>query len=161
MVIKIEKSLLRILAVVVIAAIALTAWITLTATRPPRAVSSSSAAVQTSTSPASQLAPASPGVTKENSEGEVTVSVTPVAAGDAELSFDIAINTHTADLSAFDPENQIVLTGADGKDTLSSSVTREGSGHHQNLQITFPTVEKPWKLLVRDVGGISEREFSW
>lgn len=89
------------------------------------------------------------------------MSVTPVIAGETELGFDVAINTHTVDMSAFDPKKQIVLIGADGKDVLPSNVAVDGSGHHQQLRVTFSKVDKPWKLVVREVGGIPARDFNW
>ncbi|GEM_PF-4788731 len=163
--IKIEKSLLKVLGVVLVMAIAGIVWAKRPETPTPRVVTSTPVSAQ---SPAQSSAQSTPqttttasGSTKENSGGDVTVSITPVVENDAELGFDVAINTHTVDMSAFDPKKQIVIIGADGKDVSPSNVAIEGSGHHQKLQITFPKVEKPWKLAVRDVGGVPAREFNW
>lgn len=156
--IKIEKSLLKALAVIVIAVTVWGVWVKRTSAPTARVASPAPAVGQPAVPPP---APISSGLTREDTGGEVTVSVTPVASGDAELGFDVAINTHSVDMSAFDPKKQIVLVGADGKDVLSSKVATEGSGHHQQLQVTFSKVAKPWKLMVRNVGGIPAREFSW
>ncbi|OGL64811.1 hypothetical protein A3B21_03765 [Candidatus Uhrbacteria bacterium RIFCSPLOWO2_01_FULL_47_24] len=101
--------------------------------------------------------------TKENSEGDVTVSVTPQNIGPSApiWKFEIAINTHTVDMSAFNPQTQIVLEDAAGKDTVPNNIVPEGSGHHQTLKVSFAKVEGPWKLIVRDIAGIPAREFSW
>lgn len=159
--IKIEKSLLKVLAVVVAVVVVGVVWAKRTEAPTPRVAVSAPAASQPSAPPVVQPTTTASGLAKENTGGDVTVGITPAVAGEAELGFDVAINTHTVDMSAFDPKKQIVLVGADGKDVLSSKVAVEGSGHHQQLQVAFPKVVKPWKLVVRDVGGVPTREFSW
>ncbi|MDO8505937.1 MAG: hypothetical protein Q7S48_05195 [bacterium] len=159
--IKIEKSLLTVVAVITLVVVAMVVWVKRTEAPASRAVAPVVRAPQLEAQAVSQQSSTPSGATKENIGGEVTVSVTPVIAGDAELGFDVAINTHSVDMSAFDPKKQILLIGANGKETLPSNVAIEGSGHHQQLQLTFPKVEKPWKLVVRGVGGIPAREFSW
>ncbi len=159
--IKIEKSLLKVVAVAVIAVVVGVVWVKRTEAPAPRAVASVVSAPQAVARTAPQQASTPSGATKEISGGEVTVGVTPVVSGTEELGFDIAINTHSVDMSAFDPKKQIVLMGADGKEILPSNVAVEGSGHHQTLKVAFPKVEKPWKLIVRDVGGVPAREFAW
>ena len=152
--IKIEKSLVIVLAIIVLAVIGWFVWV-------KRAVVPASSAPQTVAQTTPQQASVPSGVTKEISGGDVTVGVTPLVVGGRELRLDVAINTHSVDMSAFDSKKQIVLVGADGKDVLPSNIAVEGSGHHQTLKITFPKVEKPWKLIVRNVGGVPAREFSW
>lgn len=159
--IKIEKSLLKVIVVVVLVVVGGVVWVKRTEAPAPRAVASVVSASQSVVQAVPQQASTPSGATKENSGGEVTVGVTPVVVGATELGFDVAVNTHSVDMSTFDPKKQIVLIGLDGKDILPGNVEIEGSGHHQKLQITFSKVEKPWKLVVRDVGGVPAREFVW
>lgn len=159
--IKIEKSLLKVLAIVVIVIVGLFVWLRRTDTSVQSSTTFTAAAPQLQTLSALPSTVTASGLTKENSGGDVTVSVTPTIASETELGFDMAVNTHTVDMSAFDPKKQIILIGANGKEIVSRNLTVEGSGHHQQFQMTFPKVEKPWKLVVRNVGGMPVREFSW
>ena len=157
MIIKIEKSFL--VAVLIVLGL-IFAWLMVGKwSRVPSPVSSAVPDAQTRTVPVSLgVVP-----TKEVDGGEVSVAVTPLAVGESETvwKFQVATNTHTVDMSGFDPEKQIVLQGVDGKDILPSAVVQEGSGHHQQLMVSFPKVAKPWKFIVRNVAEVPAREFVW
>ena len=157
MIIKIEKSFLA--AVLVILGVVVIWFILAHKTLTPSQVPAVAPATQ------GRIAPVSAGVlpAKEVNGGEVSVAVTPLTIGESESiwKFQVATNTHTVDMSGFDPTRQVALVGANGKDVLPSNVQREGEGHHQTLTVSFVKVEKPWKIIVRNVAGVPAREFAW
>ena len=157
--IKIEKSFLAVAGIVLAAVVGGIIWYrmpsqTATAVQPVRAVVNATSAQATQTDGLS---------VRENSDGDVTVSITPVIISESASTwkFDIAINTHTVDMSAFNPQTQIVLQDGTGNNVTPSNIATEGSGHHQTLKVSFPKVVSPWKLIVRDLAGIPAREFLW
>lgn len=76
-----------------------------------------------------------------------------------DLEFVLSLDTHTVDLTKFDPVQQVQLR-ADGQTYAPQTVTETGerSSHHQNYRLTFPPVgEKALILTVDNVGGVVER----
>jgi len=102
---------------------------------------------------------------QENSGGEVDVKVTPLVLKAGEKpQFEIEFNTHSVELD-FDISQIASLTDEDGNSDTSS--TWEGSppgGHHREGTLTFPTPliqTKSVNLTIRDISGVSKREFTW
>ncbi len=102
--------------------------------------------------------------TKEDSGGDVTVSVTPVELSlGFPASFDLTFETHSVDLD-FDVEGVATLT--DGKNTPFTGHW-DGSppgGHHRSGTLRFtPELDKSktLTLTLRDIAGIAERTFTW
>lgn len=98
----------------------------------------------------------------DNGANSVIVSATfeRAASSDREAVFSVSLNTHSIDLSAFDPAAQMVLRTKDGQESNVETVSRSGeqSSHHQNYRVSFarPAAGSA-TLVVRDVSGIAER----
>jgi hypothetical protein len=154
--IKIEKRVLVIFALLVIVGVSafVLRW---------RQRANSEISLVPRTSSAATSVPQNNPLTQENSEGGVTVSVTPlqIDPGASEYKFEVATNTHTVDMASFDPASQIMIQDAQGNLISSTTLERAGSGHHQSMTIFFPNVPKPWKLIVRNLSGVPLREFVW
>ena len=113
----------------------------------------------------------SPDLTRTDSQGAVTVEVTPLALnpnGDA-LVFEVSMNTHSVNLG-MDLGKLATLTTDTGK-TIGAVKWDgpAGGGHHVSGELTFPTFveEKPVllgakqvTLTIKDVDAAS-RTFTW
>jgi YHS domain-containing protein len=78
----------------------------------------------------------------------------------SDLEFTVSLNTHTVDLTDFDPSKQIRLRVA-GQEYSPQTATGTGerSSHHQNYRLGFPPVnDRNVALVVHNVGGIEQRE---
>lgn len=96
----------------------------------------------------------------DNGEGEVTVTAEFTESAGM-LVFNIAVNTHSVDLSAFNPNTQINLERNDGTAIPAERIESSGSGHHQEFTLYFPKVEGTIRLIVRDLAGVPRREIVW
>lgn len=138
---------LMLLAIAVITAITFRGF-----TRSGNAGATTPAVVASSASPHQAADDGSGGVftaaTHEQAEGTATKTV-----------FSVSLNTHTVDLSAFDPVGQIQLVVA-GTAIIPDSAVIDGEkgSHHQNYEVTFPAVRNTDAVLViRGVAGVQER----
>lgn len=104
--------------------------------------------------------------TKENSEGSVSVSVTPDSFGSQETvwNFQIALNTHSGSIDTDLVSSAYLI---DDKGNVYKPISWDGAapgGHHRSGVLKFnPISPKPKsiELKIKDVGGISERSFKW
>jgi len=105
-------------------------------------------------------------LTQTNSEGEITVKATPekVSEDKKAWSFRIVLDTHTGSLDEDLTKNALLI------DDLGEKLkpeTWEGDplgGHHREGLLTFElfsNVPKSITLILQNVGGVSERKFSW
>lgn len=81
-------------------------------------------------------------------------------SGMGQAIFDVSLNTHTIDLSAFDPAAQLKLhVGSDAGTTPGDvRVVGDRSSHHQNYEVTFVRPQTaPVNLVIHDVAGVTER----
>ena len=121
--------------------------------------------------PTPQTKPASPEMTRTDSQGAVTVEVTPLALdpnGDT-LIFEVSMNTHSVNLG-MDLAKLATLTTDTGKTIQAVKWDGPASGgHHVSGNLTFPTFveEKPVllgvkqiTLTIKDVDAAS-RTFTW
>lgn len=103
--------------------------------------------------------------TKSNEGGAVTVDVTPTALQVGKpLAFEIAMNTHSVDLS--DDLTKIVILRDDaGKEYAPTAWEGgEAGGHHRNGTLTFaaPTSKPKYVVLViKGLAQVPERVFRW
>jgi len=112
-------------------------------------------------------------LTRVNDEGAVDIEVTPLnleAPGDT-LDFQVALNTHSVDLS-FDLAALAVLRNDRGGEVTGSAWDGGRGGHHLSGRLSFsardsagaPLVTADTRyieLLIRDVAGVPERVFRW
>lgn len=101
-----------------------------------------------------------------NSEGQVTVSVTPLALSATAESwrFDVQMNTHVTPLDQ-DLLQSARLTDANGHDERPSAWQGDPpGGHHRKGVLAFkPVVPAPASvtLKIEGVGSVPERLFTW
>lgn len=109
---------------------------------------------------------ASPGYASQTVEGgNVTVTVTPLALKPgAPLEFDIAMNTHSVDLS-YDMLKAVALRDDQGREYTPTAWDGPGAGgHHREGKIKFAPLSSNSKglvLLVKNVAGVAERVYRW
>ncbi|HLC94847.1 MAG TPA: hypothetical protein VJH89_00010 [Patescibacteria group bacterium] len=97
-----------------------------------------------------------------NSDGEVSVTVTPRDQSD--LEFEMTLSTHSVDLSE-DLTKISILVDDDGNEYKPTEWQGDPpGGHHREGILRFgEIVPQPQSLtlLVRHIGGVSERKFEW
>lgn len=101
------------------------------------------------------------GVTRE-SDGPVTVALTPKELSDGGLTVEMAVNTHTVnDLHTYDLTH-IVTLKVDGK-TIPPVSAPELEGHHGGGDLVFPLETMPDALTIeiRGLNGVELRTFTW
>jgi hypothetical protein len=75
--------------------------------------------------------------------------------------FQLAFNTHTIDYSSYNFQENIVLKDIQNKEYKAVSVVKRGEGHHQSIEIIFPLVSSPFKLILKNLAGAPERMFNF
>jgi hypothetical protein len=106
------------------------------------------------------------GLTKQDRQGSVTVAVTPtepIAVGEP-LKFRVVLDTHSVNLDGIAWERAVVLRSADGSELAPTTIEQtKGSGHHREAVFLFPPVtgRAEVSVVVRNVGGVEERSFTW
>jgi hypothetical protein len=101
------------------------------------------------------------GQTRE-SEGAVTVALTPEKHDKGRLSVRIEVNTHTVnDLGKLDLK-KIATLRFDGETIAPESAPKLG-GHHTSGKLVFPVAEMPrsFSIAIRGMDEPDVREFSW
>mgnify|MGYP001583866497 CR=1 FL=1 len=101
-----------------------------------------------------------------NSEGSVEVEVTPIEISDTSdpWRFKIVLNTHSVEL---DQDLTKVTLLVDNKRNQYKPLSWDGAapgGHHREGVLTFRSISpRPpsIELVVKDVGEIKERKFTW
>lgn len=115
------------------------------------------------TTPTALGTSANPHLDVDDGQGGVIVSAEhdQKQADAAMVTFMLALNTHTIDLSDFLPAEQIKLhVNSDaGAAPLMVTAGGETTGHHQNYIVTFQKPESQQVVLsVHDVAGVGERQ---
>ena len=99
--------------------------------------------------------------TGSTGQGDVSVDLTPVGVVGGKLEVDIAVNTHSVDLSQFDLKKIITLEYA-GKSVNPISVPVL-AGHHNNGKLVFDVGEKidKFAIKIKGIPKVEDRVFSW
>lgn len=98
--------------------------------------------------------------TKENTEGLVSVTITPLSLRE----FEVSLNTHSEELNV-DLVTSSILTTDQGK--IYKPTNWEGdppAGHHRKGILKFNSIDpKPNFIVIKieNIGGIAERSFKW
>jgi hypothetical protein len=100
----------------------------------------------------------------EKEENGISFTITPMTYSSGQsIVFEIMIDTHQGSLD-FDLEDVSVLETSDGNryDALSWEGSPPG-GHHRSGKLIFPSVDEDefLRLTIKDVGGVSDRVFTW
>ena len=105
------------------------------------------------------------GLTRQDGQGPVSVSVTLSAAPEvgAPLKAKVVLDTHSVALDsiAFDA---VVALRQPGGDVAPVAVEQaQGSGHHREAVVVFPaqSLGDRLEIVVKNVGGVAERSFRW
>lgn len=97
--------------------------------------------------------------TKENTEGPVSVTVTPL-----DWNFEVSLNTHSGSL---DSDLVVLSELVDNQGKLYKPISWEGDnpgGHHRKGVLKFNPISprpKSIELKIKDIGGVPERSFKW
>ncbi len=113
-------------------------------------------------------------LTQNDSGGNVTVTATwEGLSGNDELSFDIAMNTHSVNLDQYDLSKLAFLRNDNGDQiTPKAWESPEGGDHHRGGKLIFSLSDsagKPFlnsdskyvELVIQDIAGVKERTFRW
>ncbi|MHB1131045.1 MAG: hypothetical protein ACYC4L_01515 [Chloroflexota bacterium] len=111
------------------------------------------------------------GATRTSEGGSVTLKVT-WQTREPDLTFTVAMDTHSVQLDGYDLRDLAVLRTNDGREVKPLSWQAPGGGHHRQGTLTFPTTTadgtavlgdgtKSVRLIIRGVAGVVERELSW
>ncbi len=103
---------------------------------------------------------------RENDEGQVMVTVTPlILSGTANAwRFEVRLNTHVAPISE---DMAAVATLSDGNGHNEQAAAWEGDppgGHHRKGVLVFKPISPMPGLVtlhIRQVGAVAERSFTW
>ncbi len=105
------------------------------------------------------------GLTRTDAAGGVTVKVTYLNPQEtADVRFDIALDTHSVNLDAYDLSVLSVLRDESGKDSQPIQMEAKGSGHHRQITLVFPKPSldvKKLEFVIRNMAGVKERVFRW
>lgn len=105
-------------------------------------------------------------LTKSDRRGPVSVAVTlaaPPTVG-TPLKAKVVLDTHSVALDGITFDTAVVMRTADGTDVAPTAVEQAtGSGHHREAVLVFPAVTAPGmvRIVVKNVGGVTERMFAW
>lgn len=106
-----------------------------------------------------------PRLTQTDSGGGVTVKVTYLnPQGTEDARFDIALDTHSVNLDAYDLKAVSVLRDAAGNTYQPIRIENKGSGHHRQVIVVFPKPSgevRNLELVIKDIAGVKERIFQW
>jgi hypothetical protein len=104
-------------------------------------------------------------LTKRDQQGPVTVAVTlmPPATPGAPLKVKVLLDTHSVGLDGIVLDRAVAIR-IDGTEVQPTAVEQAGGGgHHREAVLVFPPLAQPGpvRIVVKDVGGVAERSFSW
>lgn len=124
-----------------------------------------------------QIAGSPQALTQEDKQGAVTASATLLTSDkprmDGKLAVQVKLDTHAVDLDQYQLEKLAFLRDAHGHEVQALGLeSPSGSGHHREGVLTFPGTDASGKpllspeaksltLILRGIGGVSERVFHW
>lgn len=109
--------------------------------------------------------PESPLATKstlktDKGEGGVTVAASYQEKQDT-LVFSISLDTHSVDLSSFNPMTQLYLEDKGGTKIIPKTIVPEGDSHHRSFNVVFPKPSSSITLVVENLASIPRRTLRW
>lgn len=99
--------------------------------------------------------------TGSTSSGDVSIELTPQNVNNGQLVVDIAVNTHSVDLSQFDLK-EITTLEYNGKTVNPISAPILG-GHHSNGELIFEVDGEidSFTIRIKSIPKVDERIFTW
>lgn len=154
-----RKYILVVSTVALLALLAVACSGTNAASAPPTSSSGQVESTNTGSNPAAAFK------TQTVEGGSVSVAVTPIDLNTgAPAHFEIAMNTHSVDLSA-DMLKSVLLRDDAGKEYAPIKWDGpDGGGHHRSGRIEFPALPgnvRSVTLIVKNIAGVPERDFKW
>jgi hypothetical protein len=76
----------------------------------------------------------------------------------------VVLDTHAVNLDGIAWASAVVLRLADGSELAPTAIEQtQGDGHHREAVLVFPPVtgRAEVSIVVRSVGGVEERSFTW
>lgn len=112
-------------------------------------------------SPVQAAGPLNTITTGSTDSEDVAIELTPVKIDDKSLVLEIALNTHSVELSQFDLR-QITVLEYDGK-TAYPAEAPEIEGHHSSGSIVFNADGelKDFKVTIKGIPKVEERVYKW
>ncbi len=106
---------------------------------------------------------------RTDDNGPVTIIATylnPVEkTNNVSINFEVKLDTHSVDLDQYHLQDLSFIRFDNGTDQKSSGLSTKGSGHHIVYIVSFPGPvpegTKNITLLIRNVGGVTERLLEW
>lgn len=96
-----------------------------------------------------------PTLTQSVTAGEIDVTAEYLG----NFKFEMALNTHSVDLSSFDFSKSVMLQTKNSElKTVSVTPVSDSPPHHRTFILIFPKFSLPVTLIVKDLGGITERK---
>lgn len=95
----------------------------------------------------------------DSGQGSVTVKATITALSGGQATINITLDTHSVDLTNYDPSKNSQLEDSAGtrhEPKAGSRVTVPGS-HHKEADVMFDAPVGRWVLIVKDLAGVPER----
>src|SRR5512138_3789678 len=127
---------------VLASAFVLTACATASPAQPSAPATSAPTRAAAPTMPATAAAQSGDDLTRVDEQGAVVVEVTPenIKAASGTLDFDVAMNTHSVDLS-MDLSQLATLTTDTGVSVQANGWDAPGGGHHVSGKLSFPATK--------------------
>jgi len=103
-------------------------------------------------------------LTRRDAQGPVTVVATLLSpAAGQPLRVKLVLDTHSVGLDTVAFERAVALRKPDGTEVAPTAVETTGGGHHRQTVVIFPAPAPttPVVLVVKAVGGVAERVFTW
>ncbi|MGH7333920.1 MAG: hypothetical protein ACREKS_14505 [Candidatus Rokuibacteriota bacterium] len=92
----------------------------------------------------------------------MTVALMTSAPADGPLRVKVVLDTHSVSLDDLAFEKIVAFRAPDGSDVGPVAIEEvKGGGHHQEAVLVFGALRGPVLIVVKDVGGVAERSFSW
>lgn len=115
-------------------------------------------ALSTTTARSSEFLPSQ--TTGSTGDGDVEIKLTPIAYANGKLDIDIAVNTHSVDLSGFDL-GKITLLESEGKKIMPAAMPKL-QGHHNYGKMSF-NVEQlgAFTITITGIPKEQQRKYSW
>lgn len=106
-----------------------------------------------------------PGVTPriEKEENSVTVAVEyfPQKSDNKSTNIEVALDTHSVDLSSFNFQKDVILETSGKTKTPQKVEEEEGATHHRKAELTFEKTIPPFNIIILNLENIPRRQFQF
>jgi hypothetical protein len=107
-------------------------------------------------------------LTQSHDGGKVTIEVRWLGIDGDQLRFQVAMNTHSVDLDAYDLGELTVLRDDEGNEHRPVLWESAPGGHHRRGTLAFDGMDSleggettTLEMTIRDIAGVPERVLTW